>query len=96
MRSTTALRRARPSFDFDAYYLHWFEHVREIVRRGIKAGELGPGNDDDIAWTLMASAQIAMEEQICDRPPLIDRSRLKRILELLFRGIGRKDEKKNR
>ncbi len=85
-----------PFFDFDAYYLHYYEHVRQIVRRGIKSGELGPGADEDITWTLMAAAQITIEEQICDRPALIDRDGLKRILEILFRGIGRKNEKKKR
>lgn len=85
-----------PFFDFDAHYLHLFEHLREIVRRGIRSGELAPGRDEDVAWLLMAAAQIAIEEQICDRPPLIDRNQLKRILELLFRGIGRKNEKKKK
>ena len=85
-----------PVFDFDAHYLHSFEHVRKIVRKGIRSGELAPGREEDIAWLLMAAAQIAIEEQICDRPPLIDRHQLKRILEVLFRGIGRKYEKKKR
>lgn len=85
-----------PFFDFDAHLLHSLEHVREIVRRGIRSGELEPGNDADIAWILMAAAQIAIEEQICDHPPLIDSNQLKRILEVLFRGIGRKDEKHKR
>lgn len=85
-----------PFFDFDANYLHFLNHIREIVRKGIRSGEIVQEQDDDIAWLFMGAAQIAIEELICDRPSLIDRVQLTRMIKLLFRGIETKHEKGQR
>ncbi|MBP7232951.1 MAG: hypothetical protein KBA28_13580 [Syntrophaceae bacterium] len=80
-------------FNFDDIHIDFFEYVREIVRQGIRSGELEPGRDDDMALLYIGATYGAIEDLICDHPIIIDRYQLKRIINLLFRGIETKHEK---
>lgn len=82
-----------PFFNFDDIHIDFFEYVREIVRQGIRSGELEPGRDDDMALLYIGATYGAIEDLICDHPIIIDRYQLKRIIHLLFRGIETKHEK---
>jgi AcrR family transcriptional regulator len=77
-----------PFFDFDAYHVKFQGFIKQIVERGIEAGEFRSGNGADMAWALMGAAQIATDEQILNRDAQIDRKKLRRILNVIFQGVA--------
>jgi len=82
-----------PYFDFEAYHEKIVENVRFLVAQGIADGEFRPGNPDDMAWALVGVFTVAMEEQLCDRPPRLDRQGLLRILDLIMAGFVPQQDK---
>jgi AcrR family transcriptional regulator len=77
-----------PFFDFDAYHVKFQGFIKQIVERGIEAGEFRSGGASDMAWALMGAAQIATDEQILNRDAQIDRKKLRRILNVIFQGVA--------
>jgi len=85
-----------PYFDFDAYHQRYHDLIAQFLEEGIARGEFRPGNAGDMAWIILGTVEIAIEDQICKQAPRIDRETLRRLLELVFDGLaaGRgKDEK---
>jgi AcrR family transcriptional regulator len=76
-----------PFFDFDSFHLKMREVIGLIVRKGIEKGELRAVDADIATWLLNGSLNFVMEEQLCHRSPMIDRSGLLRILDLVFEGL---------
>ena len=83
-----------PFFDFDGFHLKMREVIGLIVRKGIEKGELRAVDADIATWLLNGSLNFVMEEQLCHRSPMIDRSGLLRILDLVFEGLTDKRRKK--
>ena len=83
-----------PFFDFDSFHLKMREVIGLIVRKGIEKGELRAVDADIATWLLNGSLNFVMEEQLCHRSPMIDRSGLFRILDLVFEGLTDKRRKK--
>ena len=83
-----------PFFDFDSFHLKMREVIGLIVRKGIEKGELRAVDADIATWLLNGSLNFVMEEQLCHRSPMIDRSGLLRILDLVFEGLTDKKRKK--
>ena len=83
-----------PFFDFDSFHLKMREVIGLIVRKGIEKGELRAVDADIATWLLNGSLNFVMEEQLCHRSPMIDRSGLLRILDLVFEGLTDKRRKK--
>lgn len=76
-----------PDFDFDAYHQRYHDLITQWFREGIKRGEFRPGNAGDMAWILLGTVEIAVEEQICRQASRIDRQTLLRLLNLVFDGL---------
>ena len=83
-----------PFFDFDSFHLKMREVIGLIVRKGIEKGELRAVDADIATWLLNGSLNFVMEEQLCHRSPMADRSGLLRILDLAFEGLTDKKRKK--
>jgi len=83
-----------PFFDFDSFHLKMREVIGLIVRKGIEKGELRAVDADIATWLLNGSLNFVMEEQLCHRSPMVDRSGLLRILDLAFEGLTDKKRKK--
>ena len=83
-----------PFFDFDSFHLKMREVIGLIVRKGIEKGELRAVDADIATWLLNGSLNFVMEEQLCHRSPMVDRSGLLRILDLVFEGLTDKKRKK--
>lgn len=79
--------QAAPYFDLDKYYDRLLQVITGFVAEGIKSGEISPGNVQDIAWTIVACMNIAIEEQLCHSEPRIDGEAMIRMIDLVFNGI---------
>jgi AcrR family transcriptional regulator len=83
-----------PFFDFDGFHLKMREVIGLIVRKGIEKGELRAVDADTATCLLNGSLNFVMEEQLCHRSPMIGRSGLFRILDMVFEGLTDKRRKK--
>jgi AcrR family transcriptional regulator len=86
-----------PFFDFDIYHQRFHDHIAAFLQEGIELGEIRPGNSSDMAWVILGTLEIALEDQICNHSPQIDGETLRRLLELVFDGLaagGRKGEER--
>jgi AcrR family transcriptional regulator len=77
-----------PFFDFDAYHQRFHDRIAEFLEEGIGAGEFRPVNSSDMAWVVLGTMEIALEDQICSQASRIDSETLKRLLELVFDGLA--------
>ncbi len=77
-----------PYFDFDAYHQRYHDLVTRLLEEGIERGEFRPGNAGDMAWIVLGTIEIAIEDQICKSTPRIDGDTLKRLLNLVFDGLA--------
>jgi TetR/AcrR family transcriptional regulator len=82
-----------PYFDFDAYHQRYHDLVAQLMVEGIDRGEFRPGNAGDMAWIILGTVEIAIEDQICKSTSRIDRDTLKRLLDLVFDGLAANNEK---
>jgi AcrR family transcriptional regulator len=76
-----------PYFDFDAYHQRYHDLIARLMEEGIEGGEFRSGNPSDMAWVILGTMEIAIEDQICKSVPRIDRDTLKRLLKLVFDGL---------
>jgi hypothetical protein len=58
------------------------------MEEGIERGEFRPGNAGDMAWIILGTVEIAIEDQICSQASRIDRETLLRLLSLVFDGLA--------
>ena len=77
-----------PYFDFDSYHAKYHGRVMLMVESGIAAGEFRPGDAGDMAWALIGACQVALEEQLFAENARIDRTKLRKILHVIFEGIS--------
>jgi len=77
-----------PFIDFDAYHRRLQDVVRGLVREGIRKGEFGKGNVDDMMWAILGALNVAMESQLCQPGDALDRNGLERVLLLIYKGIA--------
>ena len=77
-----------PFIDFDAYHRRLQDVVRGLVREGIREGEFGKGNVDDMMWAILGALNVAMESQLCQPGDALDRKGLERVLLLIYKGIA--------
>ena len=83
-----------PLFDIDDHYLHFQKIVRELVERGMAAGELRNENVDDVTWLLMGAFLVATQEQLRGAPeylPGVDRVKFRRMVRLILEGLTAKE-----
>lgn len=77
-----------PLIDFDASFTTLLHDIAELLQEGVAGGELPPIDLQDAAWAVVSLLSTAMEEQLCQSgSPRIDRDRLCRMLDLLFKGL---------
>lgn len=82
-----------PYFDFDAYHHRYHDVIAQFIREGIKRGEFRSGNAGDIAWIVLGTMEIAVEDQICCQSSRIDWKTVKRLLNLIFDGLAAGNDK---
>jgi TetR/AcrR family transcriptional regulator len=82
-----------PYFDFDAYHQRYHDLITRFFTEGIERGEFRPGNAGDMAWIILGTVEIAIEDQICSQASRIDRDTLKRLLNLVFDGLAAENDK---
>ncbi|HSL99945.1 MAG TPA: TetR/AcrR family transcriptional regulator [Candidatus Limnocylindria bacterium] len=77
-----------PFIDFDAYHRSLQDVVRGLVREGIRKGEFGKGNVDDMMWAILGALNVAMESRLCQPGDAVDKDGLGRVLKIIYRGIS--------
>jgi TetR/AcrR family transcriptional regulator len=77
-----------PYFDFDAYHHRYHDLIAQFLKEGIEKGEFRPGNTGDMAWIILGTMEIAIEDQICSHASQIDRNTLRRLLNMVFDGLA--------
>ncbi|QEM66912.1 TetR/AcrR family transcriptional regulator [Geobacter sp. FeAm09] len=77
-----------PFFDFEVFHRKLHDLVKELVAAGIHKGELRPGNVEDMSWVLIGTLNVALEEQLCQRRPRLDRAGLGRLIRLVVQGFA--------
>ena len=77
-----------PYFDFDAYHQRYHDLITRFMEEGIEKGEFRFGNAGDMAWIILGTVEIAIEDQICCQASRIDRATLNRLLDLVFDGLA--------
>ena len=82
-----------PYFDFDAYHQRYHDLIARFLKEGIEQGEFRPGNAGDMAWIILGTVEIAIEDQICCQTSRIDRNTLKRLLNMVFDGLAAENDK---
>jgi TetR/AcrR family transcriptional regulator len=83
-----------PCFDFDAYHHRFHDRIARFLEAGIESGEFRSGNAGDMAWIILGTMEIAIEDQICNRVSRIDRETFRRLLNLVFDGLAAGTEKR--
>jgi TetR/AcrR family transcriptional regulator len=77
-----------PYFDFEAYHQRYHDLLTRLLDEGIERGEFRPGNAGDMAWIVLGTMEIAIEDQIASQASRIDRETLRRLLDLVFDGLA--------
>jgi AcrR family transcriptional regulator len=77
-----------PAFDIEQYYDRMLQVISTLIQEGIVAGEIRPGNVNDMVWAALACLSIAIEEQLCHCNPRLDRAAMSRMLDIVFDGLA--------
>ncbi|MEW6333413.1 MAG: TetR/AcrR family transcriptional regulator, partial [Thermodesulfobacteriota bacterium] len=77
-----------PYFNFEAYHQRYHDLITRFIEEGIEKGEFRSGSAGDMAWIVLGTMEIAVEDQICRQAPRIDRETLRRLLNLVFDGFA--------
>jgi TetR/AcrR family transcriptional regulator len=88
--------RARLTAMLDAgfvYVRRYHDLITRFLEEGIERGEFRPGNAGDMAWIILGTVEIAIEDQICSQASRIDRETLQRLLSLVFDGLAADNDK---
>lgn len=81
-----------PFIDFESYHLRLHEVIGELVRDGIERGELVETDVADLVWIVLGIINIALEEQLCQRAPRLDRPGLWKVLNLTLERFRKEGE----
>jgi AcrR family transcriptional regulator len=76
-----------PTFAADQFFDRMLATLEGLVREGVATGEILPVDVRNATWAIVACFNIVLEEQLCHRPPRIDREGLVGMLALVFNGI---------
>ena len=76
-----------PFFDFETIHQRFIETLAGLVREGMAAGELRPGDPDDVAWALVGPFEVARGLSLCHPEMEFGRSRLARLVQVVFDGV---------
>ncbi len=82
-----------PFFDFEQFHGQLVGTIHTLVERGIAAGEFRAGDADDITMALFGAFDICQGMNLNHPELCIDRSRLERVLDVIFRGVRAADMK---
>lgn len=77
-----------PPFDIEQYYERMLQVISTLMQAGIVAGEIRPGDVNDMVWAALACMNIAIEEQLCHCNPRLDRDAMTRMLNIVFDGLA--------
>ncbi len=76
-----------PFFDFEAIHQRFIETLTSLVRDGMAAGELRPGDPEDVAWALVGPFEVARGMSLCHPEMAFGRARLARLVQVVFDGV---------
>ena len=76
-----------PFFDFETIHQRFIETLTGLVREGMAAGELRPGDPEDVAWVLVGPFEVARGMSLCHPEAEFGRTRLARLVEVVFDGV---------
>ncbi len=79
-----------PEYDLDSFYTRMLDEMAKILQKGILSGEIRDCSTSDMAWSILALMNVAIEEQLSPREPRIDGAAMNRMIQLLFEGIKAK------
>ncbi len=82
-----------PYFDFGTYHQRYHDLITRFLKEGIDRGEFRRVNAGDMAWVILGTVEIAIEDQICCQTSRIDHDTLIRLLNLVFDGLAADDHK---
>jgi TetR/AcrR family transcriptional regulator len=77
-----------PYFDFEVFHEHLVGTVRSLVERGIADGEFRAGDVEEITMALFGAFDICQGMNLHHPELCIDRSRLERVLDVIFTGVS--------
>lgn len=72
-----------PYCDFISYHVKFHAAIKNIIDEGIDSGEFQPGNSAYMTWMIRGIVQLAMEEQLRDNRPKIDRTGLQKMIDFM-------------
>jgi TetR/AcrR family transcriptional regulator len=87
--------RGAPAFDFEAVHTRFIEVVRRLVDDGIMAGEIRPGDADDLTWALVGPFEVVRGMSLSHPETGFGRARLARLLDVVFEGVRAAGEKES-
>ncbi len=76
-----------PFFDFETIHQRFIETLTGLVREGMAAGELRPGDPEDVAWVLVGPFEVARGMSLCHPEAEFGRTRLARLVQVVFDGV---------
>lgn len=76
-----------PFFDFETIHQRFIETLAGLVREGMAAGELRPGDPEDVAWALVGPFEVARGMSLCHPEMEFGRARLARLIQVVFDGV---------
>ncbi len=76
-----------PFFDFETIHQRFIETLAGLVREGMAAGELRPGDPEDVAWVLVGPFEVARGMSLCHPEAEFGRTRLARLVQVVFDGV---------
>jgi len=83
-----------PFIDYDSFQLKLQKTVKHLVQEGITKKEFRKENVEEMTWAILGALNFSMEIELCHPEWGFGREGLKRVLNLIFRGILARDGKK--
>jgi TetR/AcrR family transcriptional regulator len=77
-----------PFFDFEQFHAKLVGTIRALVERGIAGGEFRAGDVEDTTLALFGAFDICQGMNLHHPELCIDRSRLERVLDVIFAGVS--------
>jgi TetR/AcrR family transcriptional regulator len=76
-----------PAFDIEAFHRIFQEALRAIVVDGMASGELRQGSVEDVTWAVIGAFDVARALELCHPELKFGREGLRRVLDVVFRGV---------
>jgi TetR/AcrR family transcriptional regulator len=77
-----------PFFDFEQFHQHLVGTISTLVERGIADGEFRSGDVEDTTMALFGAFDICQGMNLHHPELCLDRSRLERVLDVIFAGVS--------